>query len=246
MTTSVRRRPGLPRWATEAAWPLEAAASSLVPILTSRIARGNGELVLVLPGFTADDGSTRSLRGVLDNHGYASRGWGLGRNEGLSPEVLARVCTRIDDMRRGSDQKISLVGWSLGGVAARLVARRRPHLIRQVITLASPFRTFGDPARTGGPSMRPLTVPATSIYTRTDGVVRWTHCIDETGADAANPRAENVEVRGTHLGMGVNPSVALVILDRLAQPEGGWTPFDRPVALTPWYPRAATGSNDTD
>lgn len=242
VTTSMHRRPRLPRWATEATWPLEAAASGLVPFLTSRIARGKGEPVLVLPGFTADDASTRRLRGILDKHGYTSSGWGLGRNDGLSHETLDGVRTRIDDMSRSSGQKVSLVGWSLGGVAARLIARQRPHLIRQVITLASPYRMFGDThARTDAPSMRQLTMPATSIYTRSDGVVHWAHCIDETEHIAANPRAENVEVRGTHLGMGVNPAVALVVLDRLAQPEDGWTPFERPIALASWYPRSSSG-----
>jgi hypothetical protein len=100
-----------------------------------------------------------------------------------------------------------------------------------VITLGSPFRTVE--AHRG----RPLTVPSTSIYTRDDGVVRWQLSIDETGPGAANPRAENIEVYGTHVGLGVSPTVILAILDRLAQPEDGWQPFRPPLALRPFYPQ---------
>ena len=65
-------------------------------------------------------------------------------------------------------------------------------------------------------------------------------CLDVTGEGAPNPRAQNVEVRGTHVGLGFNPAVLAVVLDRLAQPEESWRPFRPPMALGAWYPPAAT------
>ena len=82
----------------------------------------------------------------------------------------------------------------------------------------------------GGPA--PLLVPATSIYSRTDGVAPWQTCIDDV-----REHAENIEVLGSHVGMAVNPAVILAVLDRLAQPEGDWRPFAPPPAMRGWYPR---------
>ena len=81
----------------------------------------------------------------------------------------------------------------------------------------------------------PLLVPATSIYSRTDGVAPWQTCIDEV-----REHAENIEVHGSHIGMGVNPAVVLAVLDRLGQPEGDWRPFAPPPGLRAWYPRPAS------
>ena len=81
----------------------------------------------------------------------------------------------------------------------------------------------------------PLAVPATSIYTRRDGIAPW-----HLGIDTVGPRRENIEVRGSHVGMGVNPAVVLAVLDRLAQPEDDWHPFRPPWHLTAWYPRPAS------
>jgi hypothetical protein len=80
----------------------------------------------------------------------------------------------------------------------------------------------------------PLTVPATSIYSRTDGVVRWHTCIDTQG-----PLKENIEVRGSHSGLGFNPAVLYVIANRLAQPEDDWRPFEAPPFLRRLFPRPA-------
>ena len=137
--------------------------------------------------------------------------------------------------------KVSLVGWSLGGIYARELARLHPEAVRQVITLGSPFRLRdGDRSSATFLASRlarrfvpmspdvglpederaPLTVPATNIYTRTDGVVRWHVCVDSEG-----PARENIEVRGSHSGLGYNPAVLLAIADRLGQREGEWEPF---------------------
>src|SRR5215467_14367832 len=105
-----------------------------------RAPRGDGHPVLVLPGFMASDFSTRTLRRFLRDLGYAVHGWKLGRNVGPSPETVGRLVARLQELRTRHGRRISLIGWSLGGIYARELARRFAPDIRQVITLASPFR----------------------------------------------------------------------------------------------------------
>lgn len=187
------------------------------------VGRGDRHPVLVLPGFTADDSSTQPLRMTLRAQGYWVSGWGLGRNRGLSRQLEEGVLARLDELHGRDGRKVSLVGWSLGGVYARRLARRRPDAVRQVITLGSPFRA-DDPT--------PLSVPSTSIYSRSDGIVHWTTCLSCEGA-----RRENIAVRGSHSGLGHNPAVILAVSDRLAQPEGAWRPFKPPPGLSSLYPK---------
>lgn len=263
-SSSVRRpveAPPLVRKLAEARWPIEVAAFALARPWSFAMPKGDGHPVLVLPGFTAGDDSTIPLRGVLADRGYHVRGWRLGRNVGPTNRIVAGMRRQLDSMYRSSGRRVSIIGWSLGGVYARLLARERPHAVRHVITLGSPYRlTHGDRSSASHlwdrlehwhsdelpmighreETLSPLTVPATSIYTRDDGVVRWQLCIDDTGPDAPNPRAENIAVFGTHIGLGLNPSVIGAILDRLARPEDGWAPFRPPLLARPWYPPAAS------
>jgi pimeloyl-ACP methyl ester carboxylesterase len=217
-----------------------------------RAPRGDGHPVLVLPGLMAADSSTRTLRGYLRRLGYHVHGWRLGRNVGPTPEAVRGMGARLDDLLQRHGRKVSVIGWSLGGLYAREIARLRPHDVRQVITLGSPFR-MKDPGESRAsrtyrrfarrhvdrgslPSAEqaamPLPVPATSIYTRLDGIVSWRACLDEVG-----PRSENVAVVGSHVGLGHNPAVLWVIADRLAQPEGSWLPFVPPRLARQWFPR---------
>lgn len=219
--------------------------------------------MLVLPGGLTDDRATVFLRWSLGAQGYDTHGWGLGTVTSLTEEVLDGMRARVDELYCEHDNTITLIGWSLGGIYARMLARDKPERIRQVITLGSPFRMveedrfapFGrarwdrfneehadeiDLMRVHEHHRPPITVPTTAIYSRNDGFAPWQLSIDEVGPHAPNPRAENVEVRGTHIGLAANPTVAAVILDRLAQPEGTWHPF-RPVpALRRFYPPPAT------
>ena len=150
---------------------------------------------------------------------------------------------------------MSLLGWSLGGIFARELAAGNPDMVRTVITLASPFRfRSGDRShasalydRVGPPvdawlgdlpaeeHRPPLPVPATSIYTRADGVVRWHTCIDTVG-----PMCENIEVFGTHSGLGYNIAAVVAIADRLACAEGEWQPFRPPPGVSCLFPRPAS------
>ncbi|THD37398.1 MAG: alpha/beta hydrolase [Sphingomonas sp.] len=239
----------LPRALFElAALPWAAPALATAP-------NGDGHPVIVLPGFVTSDRSTGVLRGFLKQHGYQAHTWDLGRN--LGPKAIGRhgekLIKRVLAVYEESGQKVSLVGWSLGGVMARLVAKRIPHAIRQVITLGSPFS--GSPKASNvwrayevltgqkidGADTKaqlnevsaPPPVPSTAIYSRADGVVAWQNCCEEVG-----PMSDNIEVHGSHCGLGVNASVLYAIADRLAQPEGDWHPFERTGVRAFVYPSA--------
>jgi len=227
------------------AWLEFAALVPALPLL-ARAPRGDGHPVLVLPGWLANDRSTWALRRFLRDRGYHVHGWRLGRNLGPDAGTVAGLGRRFVALRARHGRKLSVIGWSLGGIYARELARRFPADVRQVITLASPFRApsassvarFYPRRRSQArpaprtPLDAPLPVPSSSLYSRSDGVVAWRSCLQDEG-----PLAENIEVRSSHCGMGHHPGALLVIADRLAQPEGAWRPY-APPAL-PW--RAALG-----
>jgi pimeloyl-ACP methyl ester carboxylesterase len=216
--------------------------------LLRRAPRGDGHPVLVLPGLLAGDATTQPLRAFLADRGYAVHGWGLGRNLGLRPGFEERLKARLHDLHRASGRRVSLVGWSLGGVFAREIANALPAAVRSVVTLGSPL--LGSPKSTNAwrvyqlvsgqriddPALRrpketPPPVPTTSIYSRSDGIVAWRCSVERAG-----PQSESIEVIGSHLGLGVNPAVLHALADRLAQPEGRWRPFERS-GLRSWiYP----------
>lgn len=236
--------------------PRALAEMSTLPIAAPLLwsaKRGDGHPVLVLPGFTTTDASTGILRRYLKQQGYDVHGWELGRN--LGPRAIGRegekLIARLDAIYEATGQKVSLVGWSLGGILARQLARRRPDLVRQIVTLGSPFA--GDPRATNvwklyemlsGQRMKdPETraqlreseqappVPSTAIFSKGDGIVAWQNC-----QEPATDHTENVQVSGSHCGLGANPLVLFAVADRLAQPEGAWKPFDRSGLRALFYP----------
>ena len=220
-----------------ALWELAAFFASY-PVL--RMApRGDGHPVLVLPGLAASDTSTRPLRRFLKDQGWAAHGWKLGPNHGPRPGAEDRMQERLAELHARYGRKVSLVGWSLGGIFAREMARRAPDQVRSVVTLGSPFS--GAPKASnawrlyerasgrrvddwpGRDRMKaPPPVPSTAIYSRTDGIVAWQGCLEREGATS-----ENIEVDGSHCGLGHNPQALFALADRLAQPEGGWQRFER-------------------
>ncbi len=211
----------------EAAGPLEMTRLGRRALMLARQPRGHGEPVRLFPGFRAGDASTAALRRYLSGLGYDARGWGLGRNTGRVPALLGRATAAAARDAAASGQRLHLIGWSLGGVIARELARDRPDLVAQVITFGSPI--VGGPRYTAlahmfGPeriaaieagirdrSATPITVPVTAIHSRRDGIAGWTACIDDL-----TPGAENLEVRSTHIGMGIDPDVWEIIAQRLA------------------------------
>ena len=213
---------------------------------------GDGHPVLVLPGLLADDDSTWTLRRILRDLGYRVHGWRLGRNLGPTVETVTGLENLLLNLRSRYDSKVSVIGWSLGGIYARTLARDTPAAVRQVITLGSPIRLAHEsqsrarrafnryahlhvvprelPLESG---VDALPVPATSIYSRCDGIVAWQACLDPPSA-----RAENIAVVGSHFGFGHHPAVIWAVADRLAQQLGEWTPFRAPAALRLLYPPA--------
>ena len=205
--------------------------------------RGDGHRVLVLPGFTAGDESTVILRRFLARLGYLSLPWSLGQNTG-SFDVQERLIESFVTLTEQCDDKVSIVGQSLGGVYARELARQFPDRVRQVVSLGTPMSSSGPDSTNAIVSrlfqyvsgmdrdqMRDQIlefaaaappVPSTAIYSRADGVVHWSACLEYEAEES-----ENVEVLGSHTGMALNPLVLYVLADRLAQPEGGWRPFER-------------------
>ena len=195
----------------------------------ARQQRGHGQPVLVLPGYGAGDVSTALLQGYLRLLGYRVRGWGRGRNRGEVPHLMPHVLKRIASMARKTKQGVRLIGWSFGGYLAREIARDRPDLVHQVITLGTPV--VGGPKYTilarrfsrRGVDMEAieaeialrnrvlLRTPVTAIYSRADAIVAWAACIDHEGVDV-----EHIEVHTTHFGYCFSPEVYKIIAQRLA------------------------------
>ena len=188
----------------------------------SLLPKGDGHPVLVLPGYSASDRSTIPMRNVLKRLGYRSHGWALGTNRGGDDDALLHAMReRLETLHERYDQPASIIGWSLGGVYARGLARRAPELVRQVITLGSPFRSIE-----AAQGWSPPPVPTTAVYSKRDAVVQW-----ENAQEPAGPTRESIEVDGSHFGLGHNPVVIVVLADRLAQAPGEWRPFEPPRRL---------------
>ena len=187
-----------------------AAFLAAAPAMTRLLKRARGRAVLVLPGFLAGDGSTAPLRALLRTLGHEVHGWGLGRNIGPTDDILDGMIHLIDELH-GRHGPVDIVGWSLGGIYAREIARLAPEVVHQVITLGSPFQTNGPHESRVGlafnalherhserimvpriPSWArgPLPVPTTSIYSRTDGIVRWHHCLNLSRPTAESGRRQ--------------------------------------------------------
>ena len=210
---------------------------------------GDNHPVMVLPGFLASDISTKPIRAFLKFKGYQTYGWGLGRN--LGTEIVGgenvisdALLNRVIELSIKHDKKVSLVGWSLGGILAREVARLLPDFVRQVITLGSPFNGPGgsvpmvaklfdmingdivnvNPQVLAGMLTLPP-VPTSAIYSRTDGVAHWQACVNRK--IGVTDQAENIEVKGSHTGLGHNHQVFRIVANRLAQDEGLWQPYGK-------------------
>jgi dienelactone hydrolase len=189
----------------------------------------------------AADGSTRALRDFLRSRGYVVSGWRQGRNYGLREGVEQGMVDLVQHLSSTHGRKISLVGWSLGGLYARQLAKVAPEYVRQVVTLGSPFAA--DPRSTNAWRVyewasgqrsedvdrrfalnmsEPPAVPTTAIFSRTDGVCAWQGCRERPSA-----LSESIEVNSSHCGMGHHPAAVYAVAERLAQKENAWVPFDR-------------------
>lgn len=189
--------------------------------------RGDGHLVVDIPGWRAPELTGAPLRRYLGRLGYDARGWGFGTNTGDPRRDVTLLAERLLELVEEKGSPASLVGWSLGGVIAREVARRHPEAVRRVITYGTPVaggaaytsiaRAYGRVADVDGErvarrldAQTPIRVPLTVLFSRRDGVVAWQACIDHS-----SPSVEHIEVSSTHIGMGIDPDVWAIVADRL-------------------------------
>jgi len=208
-------------------------------LLMKRLPKGDGHPVIALPGFVASDRSTQPMRRLLTDLGYSTYGWGLGRNLKFDDQREGEMRQLLKTVHEREGKKVTLIGWSLGGVFARELAKHNPDAVRSVISLGSPIS--GDMDQTsarrlyeymnGAPDQKMKDrlstlseappVPTTSVYSKTDGIVAWRGSIQKPGG-----QTENIRVPASHTGLGVNPLVMYILADRLAQAQGEWAPFE--------------------
>ena len=237
-TAPSARRPG---WLLLGTEPWRAASEFIAwKVLPARAAAvGDGHPVIIFPGLASDGRALAPLRAHCRSLGYNAMDWGRGWNTGPQGPVdpwLDALASDVESLLAAEPRAPTLIGWSLGGIYARELAKRKRLRVRQVITIGTPFSGYPDqthaawmyrllsgaaPPRDAGLQRRlrtPPDVPTTSIYSRNDGIVPWQACKHDNEHD----RLQDVEVAGSHLGMGWNPQVLAVVADRLAQPPSAW------------------------
>lgn len=196
---------------------------------------GDAHPVIIFPGLASNGLSTAPLRSFVNALGYSAHDWGRGFNTGPRGDVgqwLDALAQSVVKTSQLHGTPASLIGWSLGGFYAREVAKRVPQAVRRVVTIGTPFASIDEQSPAGrlykllnrravapdaqmqAQLRQPPPLPTTSIYSRSDGVVSWQACTHATGG----PLVDDVEVNGSHCGMGWNPQVLAVIADRLAKP----------------------------
>jgi len=198
--------------------------------------RACGEPVLVVPGFGTSDAATVLLRSHLQAAGFEVHTWNLGINTGPNGDLMRRLSSRVRAIPRKTQQHVRLVGWSLGGLMARMVAGRLPRHVGRIVTLGAPLtadpesshlaRVYGWLGGVGldTRAMKSLLregarAPVTSIYSRNDGVVAWEASADGPGA------CRSIEVDTTHMGMIVDPDILEIVSREVARaPEETVTP----------------------
>ncbi|MFT4612113.1 MAG: hypothetical protein ACJA1H_001120 [Glaciecola sp.] len=203
----------------------------LYPFIPKRI-KGKGKPVLLIPPYLGDDSSTSFVRKYLTSLGFKTYKWELGFNM-VKSHYIPRLEEKLADIYQEHQEKVSIVGWSGGGIFAKIMANRHPDQVEQILTIGSPIwgvmdmktPVYGLMEFFRGKSLKernerflaelePIpTVPVTCIYTKTDGLVPWKHCME---AATFRKDIKNIEVYGSHSGMGANASVLLVTANMLS------------------------------
>lgn len=203
---------------------------------------GDGHPVVIFPGLGADGTSVSILRAHCQQLGYEAFDWGQGFNIGPRGEPgawLEGLADQVSIQLAEYEKPATLIGWSLGGLYARELGKLLAPKLRQVITIATPFNGSADDNSAawlssvlGGSATSidpmwldrlrtPPPVPTTSIYSRSDGVIAWETCCH----DESSRLVQDIEVDGSHMGMGWNQEVLNIIADRLGQDTGPWRPY---------------------
>jgi pimeloyl-ACP methyl ester carboxylesterase len=210
--------------------------------------RGDGHPVLLLPGFMAGESTLIALKLFLQKKGYDVHTWGLGRNVGFRAKHANALPQKIRYLHHITGRKVSLVGWSLGGVFSFYGAESAMECVRSIVTLGSPvsvdhgdsrsppalkaiYRLVSHRLGTSAHIMKPrakamrerqrLPIPTSCLYSLSDGIVPP----QEATIDGDPDLHENIQVAGSHIGLGFNGIVLAIVADRLAQPEDDWQPF---------------------
>ncbi|MCP4122711.1 MAG: alpha/beta hydrolase [Bacteroidetes bacterium] len=233
-------------FAVEGRAVIEALSVLINKDILDKAPKGNGDPVMVLPGLGTSDISTIPLRRWLKKLGYRVYGWELGLNKGYKPKYEDELLRHLRKIYLKYHRPVKLIGWSMGGIYAREIAKLEHHAVSQVITMGSPF-AGGKSQKTNANTLYRILngqqirethdrranqlavappVPTTALYSKTDGVVTWQYCIEYDEGD----HLENIEVKGSHLGFGINSMTWMILADRLAQDPDNWKPFD-PVRL---------------
>jgi hypothetical protein len=241
-----------PAWTLFGLEPLRAAIeyASMQWMDTGSLPAGDGHPVVLFPGLAADRHSIGPLRGLCERLGYETYDWGRGLNTGPQGDVedwLDELARHVGERVEAHSEPVSLIGWSLGGIYAREVAKILGRRVRHVITIGTPFvgtlelvnvswayRLVNGHSPLLDEALMarlrtPPDVPTTSIFSRSDGVVAWQTCIQ----DDVGPHVENIEVEGSHCGLGWNPEVLSIIADRLSQSPDGWRRHARSLPAGP-------------
>ncbi|MEM1230387.1 MAG: alpha/beta hydrolase [Pseudomonadota bacterium] len=229
--SDVPLRPGPGKRWLELRAPLEFASLGAFSPMLLTAPRGDGRRVMLLPGFLASGASMLPLCAYLRFLGYDAHEWGLGRNRGSVVRYVQQLSERLQGRAQRQEAPITLIGWSLGGVVARELARLNEDCVREIITMGTPI--LGGPkytavgeyyARTRGIDVDAferavearnragIRQPITSIYSKSDAIVAW-----QASIDRYNPQARNVQVESSHVGLGVNPIVWMEIAATLAR-----------------------------
>lgn len=240
-STTLSRFAGAPTWRLLGIEPARAIMEYAGMRLMNKAALpcGDGHPVVIFPGLAADRRSIEPLKDFCDELGYAAYDWGRGFNTGPQGDLdawLDELARHVLELTGAHEEPMSLIGWSLGGVYARELAKKLTGRVRQVITIGTPFAGSAEQTHASWayrllsgqePTLSPAMMarlrtapdaPTTSMFSRSDGVVAWQACIQDGDAD----HTENIEVDGSHCGLGWNSEVLSIIADRLRQPMGAW------------------------
>lgn len=205
--------------------------------------KGDGHSVLIIPGFLGTDNTTYYIRKFFNGLGYKTYPWEMGRNLGPKngmDKMISDLEERLKLIYKESgNRKVTLIGQSLGGIYVRELSKRLPDLVRQVITLGTPFKNINNSTNIKklyeflskdnshkNPGIMKLLekspdVPFTSFYSRSDGVVNW-----ESSIEIETDISQNIEIPGaSHLGIMFNPISLYIMANRLSQPEDDWKHF---------------------
>ena len=225
-------KPSLVNMALESRFLIEwASIYAIYPLIPKRI-KGEGKPVLLIPPYLGDDSTTAFVRKYLTSLGFTTYKWDQGVNM-IKAHYIPRLEEKLDDIYSEHKEKVNIVGWSGGGMFAKIIANRHPEQVEQIVTIGSPVWGVLDmKSRVDGilqffrgksqkeknkhllDELEPIPkVPVTCIYTKTDGIVPWQHCME---AESYRDDVKNIEVFGSHSGLGANVSVLMATANALS------------------------------